>query len=132
MYQFKPKSKTFKGNIVFRELDENGRSVSNTIEMEFRRFTQLQLEEFFDQHEIPKDDEGNYVSLSTRERLDIWTRQIQALAVGWDARDIHNEPLPFTYDTIMAMLDENGLSFYQAIWKVVNAGISGEIARKNG
>lgn len=131
MYQFKPKSKTFKGNVVFKELDENGRSVSNTIEMEFRRFTQRQLDVLKTAHGFPKDDDGNFLDINADESLDVQASQVQELITGWSIRDEHGDPMPFTRENIITLLDVTP-GLFLAIWKVVNAGISGEIARKNG
>lgn len=130
MFKIAPKSATFKATVVFRELDDAGCSVTNTLGMTLRRFTQKALQAAIDAHPFPKDEDGNAIRISAEEALDITARQVQELAVDWDVADNDGQPLPFTHDHIVAVLDSYP-SLFSAIMETCGEAHRGEVRRKN-
>lgn len=130
MFKIAPKSETFKANVVFRELDDAGRSVTHTLGMTLRRLTQKALQAAIDAHPFPKDEDGNAIRISAEEALDITARQVQELAVDWDVAAPDGQPLLFTHDNIVAVLDSYP-SLFSAIMETCGAAHRGEVRRKN-
>lgn len=130
MFKIQEKSATFKAPVNFKELDENGRSVRHTIEMEFKRLGRKAFDAAVNAVETPKDEDGNALKLPAEEMLEINADQVREIVVSWKIAGKDGEPFPYTRENVIAMLDSYP-SLLNAIWATAGSGFTGEIARKN-
>ena len=130
MFKIQEKSATFKAPVSFKELDENGRSIRHTIDMEFKRLGRKAFDAALNAVEMPKDEDGNAIKIPAEEAVEINADQVRELVVGWKIIGKDGEPFPYTRENVVALLDSYP-GLLNAIFATASSGFTGEIARKN-
>ena len=129
-FKIQPKTNTFKAQVSFKDIDDNGRSVRHSIEMEFKRLSRKGFDAVVSASEPPKDEDGEPIKLTIEERLDMDADLVMGLVTNWQIQASDGEPFPLTRDNVLAMIDSYP-SLAIAVVKTASSNISGELARKN-
>jgi len=129
-FKIQPKTNTFKAQVSFKDIDDNGRSIRHSIEMEFKRLTRKSYDSVLSTVETPKDEDGEPIKLSGEERLELDADLVMGLVTNWQIQDAVGEPFPFSRDNVLVMLDSYP-SLAVAVVLTAASKLNGELARKN-
>lgn len=127
-----PKSSAFTYPVEIPFITEQGSRILNRVEFQFKRLTRTKFEEATKAHETPKDENGEIVSISADEQLELNVRQIMEFTEGWKGvSDTEGKEVPFSEAALRMMLDNYPAANGAIVSAYVTAYLGGEAKRKN-